>query len=260
MTAVGVALPPAAASRVSVARVVRSEWVKFATLASNWITAAAAAAVIVLLAAVVVWARAADSSAVVMPDLLAGVSWAPMLLAVLATVAICSEWASGTSRVTFLAVPVRWPVLVGKAFVLGGISFLIGSIGAGCALAVGAVAGAVEVGADPSLAARLFVGTGLYLSALSVLAIGIGALVRNLVAGILTVIGILWVLPFVVAMIPVAEVQTLVAYLPTPAGGVLLGPEAAATTLTPWGGFAVLVAWSTTAFIAAVLALGARDV
>lgn len=249
----------AASSRLTVGRAARAEWIKFGTLISYPVTAVAALSVIVVLAAVLVWARAGESAVPSTVELLTGVSWAQLLLPVLAVVFICSEWASGTSRVTFLAAPTRWPVLLGKAAVVGAVSFLVGVLGAAGALLVGA-AGGVEVGHDVGLAVRLVAGAGVYLGALAVLALGVGAIVRNLIGGILTVIGFLWVLPLLVALIPSPEVQRLVAYLPTPAGGLLISAETPASQLTPWAGGAVLLAWAGAALVGAVIVLRARDI
>ncbi|GAA5146182.1 hypothetical protein GCM10025768_04420 [Microbacterium pseudoresistens] len=247
---------------VSMTRVLRSEGMKFSTLRSNIVTAAAAFTLIVGIAAVLIWARTGDPGApgAAVTDLLNGVTWAQMVLVVLAVVAICSEWSTGMSRVTFLAVPTRGRVVVAKALIVGAVSFLVGVMGAAAALAAGAFAAGIDTMADPALSARLLAGSGLSLAALAVFALGIGALVRNLVAGILTVAGILWVLPFAVAMIPVPEVQKLVAYLPGTAAGALIAPDDPAAALTPWGGLAVLAVWMLVALSAAVVTVRTRDV
>lgn len=246
------------AGSLSATRVVRAEWTKFRTLPSNLITVTITFATIVGLAGVLL-ATIDEGTALAPIDLLAGVSWAQFLPAVLGVVAICSEWASGTSGVTFLAVPSRWPVLAGKVAVVGVVTFVAGAAGAAGALAMGAAAG-VDVGADPALVIRIVSGTGLYLGTIAVLALGIGAIVRNLVGSILTALGFLWVAPFGAAMIPVPEVQELASYLPTSAGVLLITPDNPAVELTPWGGYAVLLAWTAAALAAAVLTLRARDV
>lgn len=243
----------------SVTRVVRAEWTKFRTLPSNLITVTITFGTIVGLAGVLLVTIADQDTALAPIDLLAGVSWAQFLPAVLGVVAICSEWVAGTSRATFLAVPTRWPVLAGKAAVVGIVTCVAGSAGAAGALAMGAAAG-VDVGADPALMIRVVSGTGLYLGTIAVLALGIGAVVRNLVGSILTAVGFLWIAPFIVAMIPVPEVQALASYLPTSAGVLLITPDNPAVELTPWGGYAVLLAWAATALAAALLTLQARDV
>jgi ABC-2 type transport system permease protein len=244
---------------LSATRVVRAEWTKFRTLPSNLITVTITFATIVGLAGVLLATIADDGTPLAPIDLLAGVSWAQFLPAVLGVVAICSEWAAGTSRPTFLAVPTRWPVLAGKVAVVGVVTFVAGTAGAAGALALGAAAG-VDVGADPALVIRIVSGTGLYLGTIAVLALGIGAIVRNLVGSILTALGFLWIAPFAAAMIPVPEVQELATYLPTSAGVLLITPENPAVDLTPWGGYAVLLAWAATALAGALLALRARDV
>lgn len=258
-----VAASPATAARgtagdgPTLGRAVRAEWLKFRTLRSHPATALAALAVIVLLAVVLVVVREDERSATSMQELLTGVSWAQMLLALLAVVGVCSEWSSGTSRVTFLSVPARWPVLLGKAAVAGSVSFAVGVVGAAASLAVGAAGG---IGEDAGLAIRLMLGSGAYLGGLSLLALGIGAVVRNLVGGILAAIGFLWVTPFAAALVPLTEVQRLVAYLPVPAGGRLIAAEGGEAALTPLAGGAVLLAWAAASLIGAAIALRARDV
>ncbi|MDR6867903.1 ABC-type transport system involved in multi-copper enzyme maturation permease subunit [Microbacterium resistens] len=251
--------PVTPSASVTPARALHAEWLKFRTLASNPLTAFASLGMIVALSGVLVWARAGESVSTSPVELLTGVSWAQLLLAVLAVVFVCSEWASGTSRVTFLAVPARWPVLLGKAAVVGAVSFVVGALGAAGALALGA-AGGVEVSADTGLAIRLVLGAGVYLGALSVLSLGLGAIARNLVGGILTVIGFLWVLPLAVTLIPSPVVQRLIAYLPSPAGGQLLAVENPSAPLTPWAGGAVLLIWSCAALVGATIAVRVRDI
>jgi ABC-2 type transport system permease protein len=187
------------------------------------------------------------------------VAWAQFVLAVLAVVMMCSEWASGTSKVTFLAVPNRWPVLAGKAAVVGVVGLVAGATGAATAFALASATG-TGLGAEPAFAVRLVAGAGLYLGTIAVLALAIGAIVRDLAGSILAVVGFLWVTPFVTTMIPVPEVLELSLYLPTPAGLLLLAPDGSAAGLGPWGGYAVLLAWTAAALAGAVVALRARDV
>ncbi|MEU4363023.1 hypothetical protein [Promicromonospora sp. NPDC023987] len=246
---------------MTVARAVQAEWVKFCSLPSNPVTVLAAFAVIIGLAAMLLSAKD-GSGPVPAPtptELLAGVTWAQIVLAVLAVVMICSEWASGTSRVTFLAVPTRWPVLAGKVAVVGVVGLAAGTAGGATTFALASATG-TDLGAEPALTVRLVAGAGLYLGTIAVLALGIGAIVRDLTGSILAVVGFLWGMPFVATMIPVPEVQELAVYLPTSAGVLLLAPDGAFTELTPWGGFAVLLTWTAAALAGAVITLRARDV
>jgi ABC-2 type transport system permease protein len=251
------AAPPP--SSLSAARATSAEWTKFRTLPSNLTTATITFATILGLAAVFLAAMAEEGRLPAPIELLAGVSWAQFLPAVLGVVAICSEWTSGTSRVTFLAVPSRWPVLAGKVTVVGVVTFVAGAAGAAGAFAMGAATG-IDVGADPAQVIRLVSGTGLYLGTIAVLALGIGAIVRNLVGSVLGVLGFLWIVPPVMVLIPVPEVQELAVYLPASAGVLLITPDNPAVDLTPWGGYAVLLAWTVAALAGAVLTLRARDV
>ncbi|UOR03284.1 hypothetical protein MUN77_08380 [Leucobacter allii] len=244
--------------RATPAKALRAEWLKFSTLASNPVSVFAAFALIAVFAVLLVGARASESSTPTPTELLTGASWAQMLLAVLAVVFACTEWSSGTGPTTFLAVPARWPVLAGKAVVMGVMAFLVGSLGAVAALVAGAVGGA-EITGHAALAVRLVLGSGAYLAGIAVLAVAIGVIVRNLVAGILVVIGFVWVVPLAVTLIPWDPVLRLVPYLPSPAGGVLIAAESPAAALTPWGGAAVLAAWAVGALGIAGISLSRRD-
>lgn len=241
------------------ARAVRAEWVKFGSLPSHTVAAVLASATIVALAALLVTVRTSEGTAPTPTELLSGVSWAQFVLVVLAVVTVCSEWSSGTSRTTFLAVPARWPVLAGKVTVVGAVGLVAGTAGGAGALALASAAG-VDLGSAPALTARLIAGAGLYLGTLAVLALGIATIVRDLAGAVLTVAGFLWVAPFVAAMVPLAPVRELAPYLPTSAGVLLIAPETADAALTPWGGYAVLLAWTAAALAGAVVTLRTRDV
>lgn len=240
-------------------RALLAEWVKFGTLISNTLTLILAYVLIAGPAMLLVWVRGIESIATNLTELLTGVSWAQMLLAVLAAVFACTEWSSGMSQSTFLAVPTRWPVLVGKVVVMGVIAFLVGVLGAGSALIAGRIGG-VDVAGAGEVAARLVCGAGVYLAGISIIAIAVGVMVRSLVAGILSVIGFVWVLPLGLTLIPWEPIQRIVLYLPYPAGGLLISPENPDSPLTPWAGGAVLFAWAVLGAIAATLVLRARDV
>lgn len=245
--------------RATPGRAMRAEWVKFGTLISNPLTVIVAFLLIAGFAVLLVWARATESLVPATTELLTGASWAQMLIAVLAAVFACSEWASGTSRVTFLAAPTRWPVLLGKAVVMGVVAFLAGTLGSGSALVAGAIGG-MDVAADTELTSRLVFGCGVYLAGIAILAVGIAVIMRNLIAGILTVIGFIWVVPLAITLIPWEPIQHVIPFLPSPAGGLLVAAENPASELTPWSGGAVLFVWAIVSLIAAALVLRSRDV
>ena len=245
--------------RVTPVRVMQAEWVKFGTLVSNPLTMFVAFLLIAVLAVVLMWARSTEAMTPTITELLTGAQWAQMLVAVLGAVFACSEWSSGTSQVTFLAAPTRWPVLIGKAIVMGVTAFFAGVLGAGAALIAGRIGG-VDVAADTGLAAQLVAGTGVYLAGIAILAVGIGVIVRNLIAGILTTIGFIWVLPLAITLIPWEPLPHVIPYLPSPAGGLLIAAESPASVLTPWGGGLVLLGWAVASLIVAAVTLRTRDV
>lgn len=240
-------------------RAIAAEWRKFVSLPAYPITALVSFGLIAGMPVLLLVTRGSFGASTDATELLTGVSSAQIPLGMLAAVLVCVEWSSGTRTTTFLAFPARLPVLAAKAILVAAGSFAIGAVGAALAMLAGAIAG-VDVGADPEYLWRSIAGAGLYLAALSALALAIGAIVRGMVGGVLAVVVALWVAPFLVAMIPVPWVQSLTRFLPTYAGGHLIAGTDPTATLTPWAGFAVLVAWTVAALAVAALALRARDV
>lgn len=182
------------------------------------------------------------------------------LLAVLAALVIANEYRSGQIRTSFLAVPARIPVLLAKALVVAGVSFLIGAVSAGLGLVVappifasggyGYALGAVD-------GVRLVLGSGLYLATLSVLGIAVGALLRNVVASVLAVLALLLVVPIVPQMFTSSGAQ-ITALFPIQAGSLLLA-QPGTGTLGPWGGYLVLLAWAAVLLVVAAIVVRRRD-
>jgi ABC-2 type transport system permease protein len=253
-------------SRVTFRRVAQSEWIKFTTLRSNLPLQAATLTTLAgmgLLPAIAATATDSGLSAdVASQDVLGSMSWVQLIVAITGVVFIASEYTSGLSTTTFLAVPTRVPVLIAKQLVVAMVAALAGIAGAAIAI-VGTTLlrqDSFESRYTPGFAAQLIGGAGLYLAAIAALSIALGAIIRDLAAAILTTTGLLTIAPLAVGLVPVHWIQATAPYFPAAAGQALLTAGNPAAALTPWTGYVVLLAWTLGATIIAAILLRARDV
>ena len=257
--------------KVTQLRVVRSEWTKLRSLRSTVFSLLAAVVFIVglsvLVPSVIVahWPPRDPGEALGFDPTtrsLAGVFLAQLAIGVLGVLLISGEYATGMIRATLAAVPARLPVLWAKAAVFAGVTlvltvpatlsaFLIGqSIFRGKSLQT-------DLGQPGVL--RAVLGAALYLTAIGVLGLALGALLRNTAAAISTLFGLLFVLPIIIHFLPTSFSDTVDKYLPSSAGQAITHVRADPTSLSPWTGFGVLCCYAAAALIGAAIALRRRD-
>jgi ABC-type transport system involved in multi-copper enzyme maturation permease subunit len=231
--------------RVTQGRVIRSEWTKLRSLpAALWCLAAT---VILVVGVGLAYAtlRAArppadpstfDPTAVS----LAGVQLAQFALGVLGVLFISGEYATGSIRVSLAAVPARLPLLWGKAVTFG-LSALLLSVPA---VLVSFIAGQQILSAenlDTGVGApgvwRAVLGSALFLTAVGLLGLGLGALLRNTAGGISALFGLLFVPQLILGMMPESVSDRVYRYLPTPAGAAVSYVHRDPVALGPWTGF-----------------------
>ncbi|MGM7668415.1 hypothetical protein [Microbacterium sp. A93] len=262
------------AIEVSFWRVLSSERLKLTTLPSQLVTALVAFMLVLLAAALrLITTIAAQNTDAEHPStaanetllpsqLLEGVVWAGVLLAILSVLFMASEYTSGSIRITILAVPTRTQVVTGKAAVLALTSFVIGITSSSLVLLAAwilAEQGALSIELPALLSLRLVLGSGLYLAAISVLALALTAIIRDTVASLVTVLCLITVAPLLLAAVPVEWMRNLISFLPSVAGQLVLAPDGGSAVLTPWGGIGVLVLWSALLLAAACVAVKKRD-
>jgi len=236
-------------------RVLRSEWTKFRSLRSTLYTLAAAVGLTIGMSALLTgvtasqWARYSDAekaSTDVIGLSLGGFMFSQLALAVLAVLLVTGEYSTGMIRASLTAVPRRLPVLWAKIGVFAGV-VLAG------ALAVSAIAfllgqllldsTGAAVGLDADGALRSVIGAALYVTVAGVIAMGLGALLRNTAAAITTFVAVFLLLPPLTNLLPSSWAERINPYLPPTAGGALWGmgdPDIGGGGLSPWTGFALL--------------------
>jgi ABC-2 type transport system permease protein len=264
---------PTAAARARL-DVLRAEWTKVRTAPeTGWLIAAAAVLTVAVSTAVIAVTRCA-SGASCTPDTtrlsLVGVEAGQAVVAVLAVLAITSEYSSGMIRTTFTAMPRRLGVLGAKAAVLTGLVLPAAIISvAGCLLA-----GRLILPGQGFTAARGFAllslahgptlraagGSVLYLALIGLLALGVATMVRDSAAATGTVLGLLYLAPLVAAFVgnPVWQ-RRIERYGPTSAGLTIQDTAGRHLPIGPWGGLAVLAIWAAAALLAGGLLLRFRD-
>ncbi|HEX6684289.1 MAG TPA: hypothetical protein VF062_15905 [Candidatus Limnocylindrales bacterium] len=262
--------------RVTLPRVVKSEWIKFWSLRSTWIT---------LLAAVVVFAGigllassiGGDGAAASGPPgpggpgggqatdptslSLAGSMFAQLILGTLGVLLIATEYSTGMIRSTLAGVPKRLPVLWAKLLVFVSVVFTV-AVAASFAtfLAGQAILGADGVSISDTGVLRAVLGTAVYLTGAGVLGLALGALLRSTAGAITTLFGGLFVLPGVSGLLlPDSWSDKVTPYLPSNAGNAFTAVTQNADQLSPSAGLAVFAGYLIIAVVAAALKLKNRD-
>jgi ABC-2 type transport system permease protein len=267
--------PPRAASgthaRVTQGRVIRSEWTKLWSLRSTRWTLLVAivgmAGLGPLVAAVQMnrWFHMSPDDRLHFNAIntgLGGYHFAQLAIGVLGVLVLTGEYSTGQIRSTFMAVPKRLPVLWAKAgtfaavtFVLMLISGLVAFLFSQSILTQHHVQ--TSLGHAPAL--RAWVGAALYLAVLGVLALSLGAIVRNTAGGIALFAGLLFVVPGLAAILPISTQNAINPYLPSNAGTTILAGVHEAHTFSPWGGFALFCGYTVLALVIAAVLMRRRD-
>lgn len=261
---------PRRAVPVTVLTVLHAEWIKYRTLVSYPITTVAVLALIVGMGLLgifsLIWnadgALAEGAPALPPGEFLDGMQYAYVLLGVLAVVFTASEYTQATMQPSLLTAPKRIPVLAAKAGLMGVIGLIVGALGSAIVLFVapGLLAGLrLAVDDAPNGISRVIVGSGASLALMSVLAVGLAALIRSLVAGFITVVVLLTVAPIALSAVPVEWVAKLMVYLPTVVGSQYLSSDPTATVVDPWWGLVILSGWALAFLVAGGLTLRYRD-
>lgn len=275
-TVTGTSPAPAAtgtARRVRPARfvdVARSEWVKLTSVRSTWITLA-----VTIVLGVGVGTLISHLAATRFADGRIGSGgWDPtsisfralviaqLAIAVLGTLVVTSEYGTGLIRTTLTAVPRRGRLLAAKAAVFGALALVVGEITSFAAFLLGQLAmgsAAPHASLSQHDVLRAVIGAGLYLAMIGLLAVAVGAVVRNTAAGISAMVAVLFVLPGVVQALPASWSNAITQWWPTQAGSRVYALHRDPHTLAAWSGFAVLVVFTAVVFGIARWVIGFRD-
>ncbi|HVQ95559.1 MAG TPA: ABC transporter permease subunit [Mycobacteriales bacterium] len=207
---------------------------------------------------------------------LAGTFIGLIAVVVVGALFVTAEFRRGLIRTTLSASPARGRILAAKAVVVGAVGFLTGLVAAAVVVTAGQRLlrhnGAYVHVATTGTELRVVVGTAALVATAAVLAVGLGAVLRNSAAAVSTAIVVI-VLPYllVVTALPVGAAQWLLRVSPAAAFALqqsarqypqvanLYRPADGYFPLAPWAGFAVLGGWTAATLALAALLLRRRD-
>lgn len=216
-------------------RLLRSEALKLRTVRTTWVMLGIGLLVEALFAGLYVGLVSLDEIGPI-DEVLTGTGLLMLMLLVLGVLAITTEFRHGTASTTFLAEPRRYPVMVAKlgAVLLAGLAYV--AVNGGLALPLfesreGSLPGRGEI-------ASVYAGVVASFGLLAAFGLGVGAIVRNQVGGIIAAFAFF----FVLATLPELLPGDIGNYFPAHAIGSLHGlPEG---ELSQVAGGIVLAAWS----------------
>jgi ABC-type transport system involved in multi-copper enzyme maturation permease subunit len=210
-------------------------------------------------------------------DVLFGTFPALIVIVVVATLTITTEYRYGLIRSTLSAAPGRVRILLAKAAVLAGVTFATSLIAAVVAvplwLRLVRHLGLYVFPAPPAVLLRAEAGTAVVLAVTAVFALGVGTVLRRSATSVTTVVAAV-VLPYLLALtpfVPPAMAQWLTRV--TPAAGFavqqtltrypqvdgLYTPANGYYPLPPWAGLAVLCGYTAVVVGLAAVMLRRRD-
>jgi ABC-type transport system involved in multi-copper enzyme maturation permease subunit len=210
-------------------------------------------------------------------DLLRGTFPALIVIVVVGTLTITTEYRYGVIRSTLSASPRRGRVLVAKAVVLAGVTFTTSLAAAVLAVPLWSRLvrglGVFLFPAAPGVLLRAEAGTAAFLAVTAVFALAVGTILRRSAPAVATVVGAI-VLPYLLALTPfvpppmaqwltrvtpaaaLAVQQTLIRY---PQIESVYSPANGYYPLPPWAGLAVLCGYTALAVALAAILLRRRD-
>jgi ABC-type transport system involved in multi-copper enzyme maturation permease subunit len=235
------AYTPPAEYRLSAAGLLRSEWTKLWSLRSTWIVLLSAvvfsAGLGALIAASFPDDQAVGGAATAIDVSMAGIALASVFVAVLGILTVTGEYTTGSIRSTMSAAPKRLGVLFAKAAVYGAVvavlftAMVFVTFFLTQALFGDNGLGGVSLGDDGVL--RALFGYGAMIVYLALLALGIGAILRNSAGSIGFYIGVIMILPQLANLLPWSWVRDVTPYAPgnVPNTLVLVDPSAGVLSL-----------------------------
>lgn len=268
--------------KASWAGVMRSEWIKFTSLRSTLVLVLCTVVVMVGFAVLMAFfvgstyemissspditsemGGEAGVAAMVGSVAGSGVTFAQLIIGALAVMVISSEFATGSARSTFTAVPKRQPVFWAKALLVTAVAYILTVL---ATLAAYLVVSPIlsGYGLEQSLTSPVFVRTlwigSLGVATVAALGFSLGSLLRNSAGGIMSLVALVFVLPNVAMGIPLDWMNLLGRYLPTNAIMQLSTPEMMPDGLDAWQAAVAVAGWIIIPLAAAAFVLQRRDI
>jgi ABC-type transport system involved in multi-copper enzyme maturation permease subunit len=260
-------LPPPS-GKAGIGGVLRSEWTKLRSVRSTYWTLFALVVVGIGIGALVCFATenhithlghgaplGFDPTA---RSLTTFVELGQLVMMVLGAMVITSEYSTGMIRTSLTTMPRRGTVFAAKGTIFAVAAFVVSIVTALIAFFLGQAilhsTGDSATLSDPNVL-RAIIGTSLYVTVIGVMSFAFGAIIRHTAGTIATMVGVLFILPLIVEVLPSNWTNDINKWIPGSAAGQLLAtvPGSADSTLfSAWPQFAV-----TLVYTVVLLAIGA---
>lgn len=255
--------------RVTLPRVIRSEWIKVWSVRSTVATFGVAFLVVVFIGALasLLGDRGPDDGEMGAYDpvwtSLFGVLVGQVVVGVLGAVIVTTEYATGSIRATLTAVPKRLPVLWAKVIAMTGITFVTMLAASFLAFLLGQAlyrgGGESASLGDPGVL-RAIIGAAIAPTAIAVMGIALGVLMRHTAIAVAALFGLLFVVPLFLEILGLGGIWADIAsYLPSNAGEAMFSVVMEEGQLSPLAGVGVMAAWVAALLAGAAVALKHRD-
>lgn len=257
--------------KVTQLRVIRSEWLKFWSLRSSYYALAATILGEIAFGALFSAVTANHWSAIPLAERagfdptttsLRGFEFAQLIIGVLGVLVVTGEYSTGMIRSSMAAAPKRLPVVWAKSLVFAVVALIGGVVASLVSFYIGqAFLSTQHISTTLSApnVLRAVIGTGLYLTVVGLLGVGLGWIIRSTAGAIGTVFGILLVLPALGEFLPSNWAPHVDPYLPSNAGRSVTELTTHSPFLGPWAGFGLFCAYAAAAIIIGAIVVRRRD-
>ncbi|HWG02579.1 MAG TPA: ABC transporter permease subunit [Trebonia sp.] len=263
---------PSATGRAGLAGAVRSEWTKIRSVRSTYWTLGALIVVGIGLGAAICAATASNFSQpgnhflfdATARSQTAFVELGQLVLMVLGALVITAEYSTGMIRTSLTSQPRRGTVYLGKGIVFTAMALVVSLVTSFIAFFVGQAllhsTGHAATLSDPNVM-RAVVGSALYVGVIGLMAFAFGAIIRHTAGTIAAMVGILFILPLIVDVLPASWNDDINKWLPSSAGEALLSTigRPGSNLYSAWPQFAITAAYTVILLIVGAVMFRKRD-
>jgi ABC-type transport system involved in multi-copper enzyme maturation permease subunit len=249
--------------------VLRSEWTKLRSLRSTAWTLALAALITIGLGLLVSWLTnvsfhnmPASRQLTFDPTFtsFAGMTIGQLLMIVFGVLVVSGEYSTGMIRTSLAAVPQRGVFLFGKLAVATALALVVGMATAFATFFVGQAAlGPHRTSLGEPGVLRAVVGGGLYLTLISMFAMGVAAMLRSPLLSLAILVPFFFLISTILGNVDAT--RKVAHFLPDQAGQkvmmvVMAGDD---RPYGPWTGLAIMAAWVVAALVGGYVVIKRRD-
>jgi ABC-2 type transport system permease protein len=187
-----------------------------------------------------------------------------LVMVVLGALVLTAEYSTGMIRTSLTAMPRRITVYAAKALVFAVVALVVALVAAFVSFFLGQALLAStheSVTLSAPNVVRAVIGSALYVTLCGLFAFAAGAIIRHTAATITSIIGLLFVIPILVHLLPSSWYHDIVRWLPDSAGGAItatIGPQDP-HLFSPWGQFTVFAVYTAILLIIGGILFRKRD-